>query len=86
MYNGCKSLIFFVGFLCRFDPDPVFPLVLDNNTDDNLNGKYMHFLTDRDCNNGENHSTQGDCHAKAPIHISEKRSVQVGRRIAIVYP
>ena len=39
----------------------------------------MRFLKDRDCNNGENHTTQGDCRAKAPIHIAESRSVQVGR-------
>jgi hypothetical protein len=72
----------FVAFVCRFDPDPEIESVLDNNTDENvdLSGKFMRFLKDRECNNGENHSTQGDCRAKAPIHISETRSVQVGRR------
>lgn len=30
----------------------------------------MRFLKDRECNNGTNHSTQKDCRAKAPIHIS----------------
>ncbi len=39
----------------------------------------MRFLKDRECNNGENHTTQGDCRAKAPIHIAETKSVQVGR-------
>ena len=71
-----------VAFVCRFDPDPEIESVLDNNTDENvdLTGKYMRFLKDRECNNGENHNTQGDCRAKAPIHISQTRSVQVGRR------
>ena len=54
--------------------------MLDNNTDDhvNLRGKHMRFLKDRECNKSGNHSTQGDCRAKAPINISES-SVQVGR-------
>ena len=30
----------------------------------------MRFLKDRECKNGINHSTQEDCRAKAPIHIS----------------
>ena len=53
--------------------------VLDNNTDDdvNLRGKYTRFLKDRPCNEGRNHTTQGDCRAKAPITISET-AVQVG--------
>jgi hypothetical protein len=38
----------------------------------------MRFLRDRPCNNGENHTTQEDCRAKVPIHISESKSVQVG--------
>jgi hypothetical protein len=41
----------------------------------------MHFLKDNECNNGSNHnvSSQGDCRAKAPIHISEAGPVQVGQ-------
>ena len=42
----------------------------------------MHFLMDRKCNNGENHTTQGYCRAKVPIHIFEPGSVQVGRHTA----
>ncbi len=42
----------------------------------------MHFLMDRKCNNGENHTTKGDCRAKVPIHIFQSRSVQVGRHTA----
>ena len=42
----------------------------------------MRFLKDRDCNNGENHTTQGDCRAKVSIHTSEARPVQVGRHTA----
>ncbi|CAB4043703.1 Hypothetical predicted protein, partial [Paramuricea clavata] len=61
-----------------FDPDPEIGSVLDNNTDDSidLSGKYMRFLKDRECVNGENHSKQRDCRVKAPVHISEARSVQ----------
>ena len=53
--------------------------MLENNTDDdvNLRGKHMRFLKDRPCNEGRNHTTQGDCRAKAPITISEME-VQVG--------
>jgi hypothetical protein len=74
-----KPLIF-VDVLCRFDPDD--ELDLPNDTDDgvDLKGKYMRFLKDKKCNNGENHTTQGDCCAKVLIHISETRSVQVVRR------
>jgi hypothetical protein len=68
-------------FLCRFNPDGVSEV--QSNTSDNtdLNGKYMHFLKDNECNNGSNHnvSSQGDCRAKAPIHISEAGPVQVGQ-------
>ena len=39
----------------------------------------MRFLKDRKCNNGRNHSVQGDCRAKAPINILEK-VVLVGKR------
>jgi hypothetical protein len=42
----------------------------------------MRFLKDRECINGENHSTEGDCRAKAPVHIAETRSVQVARHTA----
>jgi hypothetical protein len=70
----------FVNILCRFDPEDESELA--NNTDDgiDLEGKDMRFLKDRECNNGENHTTQGDCRAKVPIHISETRSVHVDRR------
>ena len=56
--------------------------MLDNNTDDdvNLSGKHMRYLKNRECNKGRNHSTQGDCRAKAPINIS-KTLVQVGRQL-----
>ena len=67
--------------MCRFSPDDTSEV--QSNTDDNidLNGKYMHFLKDRECNNGKNHnvSSQGDCRAKASIRISEAGPVQVGR-------
>jgi hypothetical protein len=68
----------FVEFLCRFDPDDESELA--NNTIDgvDLRGKNMRFLKDEKCNNGENHTTQGNCRAKFPIHISESLSVQVG--------
>ena len=39
----------------------------------------MRFLKDRMCNNGENHTTEEDCRAKAPIHIAESRSAQVSQ-------
>ena len=39
----------------------------------------MHFLIGRECINGENHTTQGDCRAIVPVFISESRSAQVGR-------
>ena len=70
-----------VTFLCRFNEDTGIGSVLDNNTDDHvdLRGKYMRFLKDRECKNGENHSTERDCRAKAPVHIAETRSVQVAR-------
>ena len=42
----------------------------------------MRFLKDRECNNGKNHTTQGDCRAKVLIRTSEARSVQVGRHIS----
>ena len=74
-----KPLIF-VDILCRFDPEDESELA--NNTDDgvDLAGKDIRFLKDRECDNGENHTTQGDCRAKVPIHISETRSVHVDRR------
>ena len=61
-----KPLIF-VDVLRRFDPEDESELA--NNTEDgvDLEGKYMRFLKDRECNNGENHTTQGDCRAKVPI-------------------
>jgi hypothetical protein len=66
--------------LYRFSPDDISEV--QSNTDDSidLNGKYMHFLKDRECNNDRNHnvSSQGDCRAKTPIHILEARPVQVG--------
>lgn len=50
--------------------------MLENSTDDNvvLNGKFMRFLKDRECNNGTNHGTDdaGDCRAKVPINTSGK--------------
>ena len=63
----------------RFDPDPEIESELHNNTEEgiNLEGKDMRFLKDRECNGGENHSTQGDCRAVAPIHIFSSSSVQV---------
>ena len=69
----------FFCFLYRFDLDPDLETRLYNNTDEdvNLRGKHMHFLKDRECDNGRNHSTQGDCRAKAPININET-SVLVG--------
>jgi hypothetical protein len=74
-----KPLIF-VDDLRRFDPEDESELA--NNTEDgvDLKGKFMRFMKDRECNNGENHTTQGDCRAKVRIHISETRSVQVDRR------
>jgi hypothetical protein len=74
-----KPLIF-VNVLCRFDPEDESELA--NKTDDgvDLEGLFMRFLKDRECNNGENHTTQDDCRAKVPIHISESRSVHVDRR------
>ncbi len=42
----------------------------------------MRFLKDRECDNGKNHTTQGDCRAKVSIHTSEARSDQVGRHTA----
>ena len=79
MPTSTYKLLVFVAFVCRFNPEEESVLV--NTTDDNvdLRGKYVRFLKDRMCNNGENHSTQGDCRAKAPIHIAETKSVQVGR-------
>ena len=69
-------------FLRRFDPDPEIPLELDNNTEEkvDLNGRYMHFLKDNECNKGKNHrvAVGQDCCAKAPVHITEARPVQVG--------
>ena len=38
----------------------------------------MHFLVDHPCNNGKNHRTQGDCRAKAPIHIADYLQVSSG--------
>ena len=72
------ALLSFVEFLCRFDPDDESEL--SNNTTDNvdLRGKEMRFLKDRECNNGENHTTQGDCRAKVLIHLYESETVQVG--------
>ena len=65
--------------LCRFDPDDESELSNNTTDGDDLRGKEMRFLKDRECNNGENHTTQGDCRAKFPIHTSESRSVlQVG--------
>ena len=56
--------------------------VLANNTRDSVDarGRFMHFLKRRPCN-GSNHSTQGDCRAKAKIHINDtgEKSDQVGR-------
>ena len=81
-HGTCVTLIFnfallFVEF-CRFDPDDESES--SNNTTDNvdLRGKEMRFLKDKKCNNGGNHTTQGDCGAKVPIHIYEGYSVQVG--------
>ncbi|XP_028409879.1 uncharacterized protein LOC114532546 isoform X2 [Dendronephthya gigantea] len=65
-----------MDYTLRFDPDTESEL--PNNTAKNvdLRGKFMRFLKDNECNNGTNHSTQGDCRAKAPIHVSETISVQ----------
>ena len=64
----------FVEF-CRFDPDDESELSNNTNDDDDLRGKEMRFLKDRQCNNGENHTMQGDCRAKFPIYTSECSSV-----------
>ena len=58
-----------------FDPDDESELSNSTTDDDDLRGKEMRFLKDRECNNGENHTTQGDCRAKFPIHTFESRSV-----------
>ena len=54
---------------------------VQSNTDGTeFNGKYMRYLKDKPCNNGENHHVtgQGNCRAKAPIHISQDGSLKVG--------
>ena len=59
-----------------FDPDGVCHLHSNTNDDTDLSGKYMHFLKDKTCNNGENHDIDlhDDLHAKALIHIFQAGS------------
>ena len=42
----------------------------------------MRFLKNRECINGENHTTQGDCRAVVPVYIFGTRTAQVGRHTA----
>ena len=42
----------------------------------------MRFLKNRECINGENHTTQEDCRAVVPVYIFGTRTAQVGRHTA----
>ncbi len=42
----------------------------------------MRFLKHRECINGENHTTRGDCRAVVPVYIFGTRTAQVGRHTA----
>ena len=63
---------------CRFDPDDEAESSITTTDNVDLRGKEMRFLKDRKCSNDGNHTTQGDCGTKVPIHIYEGNSVQVG--------
>ncbi len=39
----------------------------------------MRFLKNRECINGENHTTQGDCRAVVPVYIFGTRTAKVGQ-------
>ncbi|XP_028398817.1 uncharacterized protein LOC114522346 [Dendronephthya gigantea] len=72
----------------RFDPDLELESELHNNTEEgiNLKGKDMRFLQ-KECHDGKNHSTQGDCRAVAPIYTSSISSVQgVDRNVNATSP
>jgi hypothetical protein len=71
-------------FLRRLNLDGVSKVPNNVAGDANLQGKYMRFLN-KECNEGENHTTQTDCRAKVQIHFSEGRSVQVSRHVIPEY-